>query len=66
MNQTVFAENMKKFRQAKKYTQEQVAEKLCDSVAIIKDGKLVRYGSMDEVKGDISLEKVFLDLEAEQ
>ena len=44
----------------------EVAEKLCDSVAIIKDGKLVRYGLMDEVKGDISLEKVFLDLEAEQ
>jgi ABC-2 type transport system ATP-binding protein len=40
-----------------------VAEKLCDRVAIIKGGKLVVSGSMDEVRGDASLEKVFLDLE---
>ena len=40
-----------------------VAEKLCDKVAIIKKGKLVITGSMDEVKGDDSLEEVFLELE---
>ena len=40
-----------------------VAEKLCDKVAIIKGGKLVVMGSMDEVKGDSSLESVFLELE---
>ena len=41
----------------------EVAEKLCDMVAIIKDGKLVKSGTMEEVKGDTSLEKVFLELE---
>ncbi len=41
----------------------EVAEKLCDKVAIIKSGKLIRYGTMDEVKGDDSLEEVFLELE---
>ena len=41
----------------------EVAEKLCDKVAIIKGGKLVRSGTMEEVKGDTSLESVFLDLE---
>ncbi len=41
----------------------EVAEKLCDKVAIIKDGKLIRSGTMDEVKGDASLEAVFLELE---
>lgn len=40
-----------------------VAEKLCDKVAIIKDGRLVVSGTMDEVKGDDSLEEVFLELE---
>ncbi len=40
-----------------------VAEKLCDKVAIIKGGKLVITGNMDEVKGDDSLEEVFLELE---
>lgn len=40
-----------------------VAEKLCDKVAIIKKGKLVVTGSMEEVKGDDSLEEVFLELE---
>ncbi len=40
-----------------------VAEKLCDKVAIIKKGKLVVTGSMDEVKGNDSLEEVFLELE---
>lgn len=40
-----------------------VAEKLCSKVAIIKKGKLVKVGSMKEVKGDKSLEKVFLELE---
>ena len=40
-----------------------VAEKLCDKVAIIKDGKLIVSGNMDDVKGDASLESVFLDLE---
>ena len=39
------------------------AEKLCDKVAIIKNGKLIRSGTMDEVKGDESLEEAFLDLE---
>ncbi len=42
-----------------------VAEKLCDKVAIIKQGKLIRSGTMEEVKGDESLEEVFLELEAE-
>ncbi len=41
----------------------EVAEKLCDKVAIIKAGKLVKSGTMDEVKGDASLEDVFLELE---
>lgn len=43
----------------------EVAEKLCDKVAIIKGGKLVKSGAMEEVKGDESLESVFLEL-AEQ
>ena len=43
----------------------EVAEKLCDKVAIIKDGKLIRSGTMEEVKGDDSLEEVFLELEGE-
>ncbi len=43
----------------------EVAEKLCDKVAIIKQGRLIRSGTMDEVKGDDSLEEVFLELEAE-
>lgn len=43
----------------------EVAEKLCDKVAIIKDGKLVVSGSMEEVKGDTSLEDVFLELEGD-
>ena len=41
----------------------EVAEKLCDKVAIIKQGRLIASGSMDEVKGDSSLEDVFLELE---
>ena len=41
----------------------EVAEKLCDKVAIIKGGKLIRFGTMEEVKGDDSLEEVFLELE---
>ncbi|MDD6283792.1 MAG: ABC transporter ATP-binding protein [Firmicutes bacterium] len=41
----------------------EVAEKLCDKVAIIKGGKLMRSGTMDQVKGDASLEDAFLDLE---
>ena len=41
----------------------EVAEKLCDKVAIIKGGKLIRYGTMEEVKGDDSLEEVFLELD---
>ena len=44
----------------------EVAEKLCDKVAIIKNGRLVRSGTMEEVKGDDSLEEVFLELEGEQ
>ena len=43
----------------------EVAEKLCDKVAIIKGGRLVRSGTMEEVKGDDSLEEVFLELEDE-
>jgi ABC-2 type transport system ATP-binding protein len=43
----------------------EVAEKLCDKVAIIKSGKLIKSGTMEEVKGDISLEEVFLELEGE-
>ena len=43
----------------------EVAEKLCDRVAIIKQGKLIRSGTMDEVRGDDSLEEVFLELEGE-
>ena len=39
-----------------------VAEKLCDRVAIIKQGKIVKVGNMEEVKGDESLEQVFLEL----
>lgn len=41
----------------------EVAEKLCDKVAIIKKGKLICSGTMDEVKGNDSLEDVFLELE---
>ena len=40
-----------------------VAEKLCSRVGIIKKGELIKVGSMDEIKGDKSLEKVFLELE---
>ena len=40
-----------------------VAEKICSRVAIIKKGKLVKVGNMKEIKGDKSLEKVFLELE---
>ncbi len=42
-----------------------VAEKLCSRVAIIKKGELVKVGNMKEIKGDESLEKVFLELEGE-
>lgn len=41
----------------------EVAEKLCDKIAIIRGGKLIRSGTMEEVKGDDSLEEVFLELE---
>ncbi len=41
----------------------EVAQKVCDSVVIIKDGKVVRTGSMEEVTGDSSLEDVFLELD---
>lgn len=43
-----------------------VAEKLCDKVAIIRAGKLIRYGTMEEVRGDSSLEEVFLELEEDK
>ena len=39
-----------------------VAEKLCNRVAIIKDGRLVASGSMEEVRGNVSLEDVFMEL----
>ena len=42
-----------------------VAEKLCDRVAIIKNGKIIKTGTMKEIKGDESLEQVFLELEGE-
>jgi ABC-2 type transport system ATP-binding protein len=42
----------------------EVAEKLCDKISIIKQGKLIKYGTMEEVKGDTSLEDVFLELES--
>ena len=41
----------------------EVAEKLCDKIAIIKGGKLIKSGTMEDVKGDSSLESVFLELE---
>ena len=41
----------------------EVAEKLCDRVAIVRQGRLIRAGSMEEVKGDATLESVFLELE---
>ena len=44
----------------------EVAEKLCDQVAILRQGRLVRAGSMAEVRGDASLESVFLELEGVQ
>lgn len=44
----------------------EVAEKLCDKVAIIKEGRLIASGTMDEVKGDSSLEDVFLELEGDE
>ena len=44
----------------------EVAEKQCDKVAIIKGGKLIRSGTMEEVRGDDSLEEVFLELEGEE
>ena len=43
----------------------EVAEKICDKIAIIKDGKLVVSGNMDDVKGNTSLENIFLELEGE-
>lgn len=43
----------------------EVAEKLCDKVAIIRNGQLIQFGTMQEVKGDDSLEEVFLELEGE-
>ena len=43
----------------------EVAEKLCDKIAIIKDGKLIKSGATEEVKGDTSLEEVFLELAKE-
>ena len=43
----------------------EVAERLCDKIAIIKNGKLVRSGTTEEVRGDASLEQVFLELEGE-
>lgn len=40
----------------------EVAEKICDKIAIIKDGKLISCGSIDEVKGDKSLENIFMEM----
>ncbi len=44
----------------------EVAERLCDSIAIIKGGRLIRSGKTEEVKGDSSLEEVFLELEEKE
>ena len=44
----------------------EVAEKLCDKIAIIKQGQLIRYGDTEDVVGDSSLESVFLELEGEK
>ena len=44
----------------------EVAEKLCDKIAIIRKGKLIRSGTMEEVKGDESLEEAFLELAEEE
>ncbi len=44
----------------------EVAEKLCDKIAIIKNGRLIKSGTTEEVKGDTSLENVFLELEEEK
>lgn len=44
----------------------EVAEKLCDKIAIIKNGRLIRSGTMEEVRGDVSLETVFLELEGDK
>ena len=44
----------------------EVAEKLCDKIAIIKQGELIRYGDTEDVVGDSSLESVFLELEGEK
>ena len=41
-----------------------VAEKLCDRVAIVKNGEIIKVGDMKKIRGDKSLEKVFLELEA--
>ena len=43
----------------------EVAEKLCDKIAIIKAGRIIRSGTMEDVRGDDSLEEVFLELEDE-
>jgi ABC-2 type transport system ATP-binding protein len=43
-----------------------VAEKLCSKVGIIKNGKLIKVGKMEDIKGDKSLEKVFIELEEEK
>ena len=44
----------------------EVAEKLCDKVAIIKNGKLIASGTMEDVRGEASLEQVLLELEEEK
>ena len=43
----------------------EVAEKLCDKIAIIKDGRLIAAGTMEEVKGNASLEEAFLEVTEE-
>ena len=44
----------------------EVAEKLCNKIAIIKNGKLISVGDTDTVKGDASLEDVFLELTGDE
>ena len=62
----IIAKNLSELRRKNKLTQLEVAEKLCDQVAILRQGRLVRAGSMAEVRGDASLESVFLELEGVQ
>ena len=58
----IIAKNLSELRRKNKLTQLEVAEKLCNKIAIIKNGKIIRSGPTDEVRGDSSLEDLFLEL----